>query len=114
MIQTYLGDQKRLMNYMEFLKDFAKLTYEPVTEMFPIYIEKAMTYFHISDSRLRANAVYLITALLVEGSHRDDLTFRQDTKPLKITSVKIASQKMPKFGSNNDFKGKFVHFFPTK
>ena len=74
---------------MEFLKDFAKLTYEPVTEMFPIYIEKAMTYFHISDSRLRANAVYLITALLVEGSHRDDLTFRQDAKPFKITSVKI-------------------------
>ena len=60
--------QKRL-NYMEFLKDFSRITYDPVAEMFPSYIEKAMTYFHIGDARLRANAVHLITALLVEGSH---------------------------------------------
>ena len=45
-IQTHLGDQKRL-NYIEFLKDFARLTYDPVTEMYPMYVEKAMSYFHI-------------------------------------------------------------------
>ena len=71
-IQTHLGtdqSQTRLLNYMEFLKDFSRITYDPVTEMFPSYIEKAMTYFHIGDARIRANAVHLITALLVEGSH---------------------------------------------
>ena len=67
-IQTHLCEQKRL-NYVEFLKDFAKITYEPVADMYPAYVEKAMSYFHIGDARLRANAVYLITTLLVEGSH---------------------------------------------
>ena len=80
-IQTHLGDQtvsggggdnnllQKRLNYMEFLKDFSRITYDPLTEMFPSYIEKAMTYFHIGDARIRANAVHLITALLVEGSH---------------------------------------------
>ena len=59
----------RRYNYSDFLKEFASVQDEHFNDMFPTYIEKTMAYYQHGDSRLRANAVILVTCLLVEGSH---------------------------------------------
>jgi hypothetical protein len=57
----------RRFNYSDFLKDFCHTDLESYLDMFPAYVERSMSYFRIGDSRLRANAVILVTCLLVEG-----------------------------------------------
>ena len=65
--QTHLETAKKL-NYSEFLKDFAKIP----DEMFHSYIDKTMVYFLLGDARLRANAVHLVTNLVVENAAQCD------------------------------------------
>ena len=65
--ETHLETTKKL-NYSEFLKDFAKIP----DEMLHTYIEKAMYYFLLGDARLRANAVHLVTHLVVENATQID------------------------------------------
>lgn len=56
-------------NYSEFLKEFAHLKQETFTDMFPVYIEKAINYYVCcGDAKLRANAVIFVTYLLTEAS----------------------------------------------
>ena len=63
-----LESHHRRLNYVDFLRDFAQIRHAPISEMFHSYIEKAMYYFLLGEARLRANAVYLVTNLLVENS----------------------------------------------
>ena len=58
---------KRSFNYIEFLKEFCRTDCAQFTDMFPVHVNSALSYFRIGDARLRTNAVHLVTLLLVEG-----------------------------------------------
>lgn len=61
---------RRKFNYAEFLKEFAVCPDSCLTDMFPVYIEKAINYYACcTDAKLRANAVMFVTYLLTEASN---------------------------------------------
>ena len=66
------GGLSKRLNYVDFLRDFAQIRHGPICEMFHSYIEKAMYYFLLGEARLRANAVHLVTNLLVENPNFDN------------------------------------------
>ena len=70
--KNHLENEKKRLNYVDFLRDFAGIRDGPICEMFHSYIEKAMYYFLLGEPRLRANAVHLVTNLLVENPNFDN------------------------------------------
>lgn len=60
---------KKPLNYCDFLREFCRNCIG--ADDADMYVDKALSYFRINESRLRGNAVILLTSLIVDGNGID-------------------------------------------
>ena len=61
-------EDKKQLNYLEMLKEISKAEgCEKLSDFFVVHVNTLISYFRIGDARIRANAVYFLTFLLMEN-----------------------------------------------